>query len=84
MQKMITIYAKLTCGCCTTEMQFKDITSARKVFKELGHLDITDDAGNLHEGVDTFYGFEVDEDRQLDKGLDYLVNRLGDLVGTVR
>ncbi len=48
------------CGCCYAKMRFKSIASAEKAFKEAG-LDLSatiiDDAGDKHEGIDTFYGF---------------------------
>lgn len=72
---MITVYAKNGCGCCTTEMQFNDLTSAETAFNEAGlssTATIRDDAGEEHKSVDTFYGFSVDEEEQGDRSLDYL------------
>jgi hypothetical protein len=69
---MITVYAKLTCGCCTAEMRFRDKDSAEAAFDRagLGHTHVTDDDAVVHEGVDTFYGFTTSEDEK--RGLDYL------------
>jgi hypothetical protein len=76
---MITIYVKQGCGCCTTEMQFQSVEAAQQAFAAVGLTSsgvIVDDAGERHEGVDTFYGFSTSEDEQDGRSLGYLVDRL--------
>jgi hypothetical protein len=70
---MITVYAKNDCGCCSTEMKFKDEESAARAFNEVGFgngMTVTDDEGIAHDGIDTFYGFTVGEENK--RGLGYL------------
>jgi hypothetical protein len=60
----IAVYAQYTCGCCIAEMRFKDKESAEQAFLKAGvgnKMNITDDKGVVHEGIDTFYGFSTDE-----------------------
>lgn len=74
---MITVFVTLDCGCCNTEMQFKDETSASEAFAEVGlgnNMSITDDAGQTHTGLDTFYGFSLAEQGQDNKGIGYLAD----------
>lgn len=70
---MITVFAKNDCGCCSTEMTFKDVESAAKAFEAVGFgngMTVKDDAGVAHDGIDTFYGFTVGDENK--RGLDYL------------
>lgn len=72
---MIKVFAKLDCGCCTSEMSFNSLESANEAFNKVGFgngMCITDDAGEVHFNLDTFYGFSTDEGEQSDKALDYL------------
>ena len=74
---MLKFIAQLDCGCCDTTMQFHSQESAQAAFAAAGMTNgvaITDDAGEVHEGVDTFYGLrQEDEDR---RGLGFLVEQL--------
>lgn len=66
--------ANALCGCCQVTMRFKSRASASEAFRVagLGHLTMTDDAGDVHEGVDTFYGFwEAGKDER--RSLGYLM-----------
>lgn len=67
--------ANATCGCCAVEMLFNSKESALEAFKKAGlnHTSITDDAGQVHENVDTFYGF-WEKDKEDGRGLDHLMN----------
>jgi hypothetical protein len=74
------IVVKALCGCCDMKMRFKSRESALAAFRKVGfgHVDMTDDASDLHEGVDTFYGFrrfDKRTDGQLGRGLDYLLKQ---------
>jgi hypothetical protein len=54
------VEANRDCGCCTATLRFKDEASAIAAFKAAGLCNgavIVDDAGDRHEGIDTFYGF---------------------------
>lgn len=76
---MITVYAKNGCGCCTTEMQFNDLTSAGAAFQEAGlssTATIRDDTGEEHGSIDTFYGFSTDEEEQGGRSLGFLAGLL--------
>ena len=75
---MITVYAKLICGCCTAEMQFFTEGHAHQAFLEPGHRDITDDKGVLHEDVDVFYGFSTEAEEIDNRGLPYLFDQVKD------
>ena len=69
------VYAKCDCGCCTAEMFFRNKESATEAFAKVGLQNgakIVDDKGNIHEGIDTFYGFSMDKEEQHDRGLKYL------------
>jgi hypothetical protein len=79
---MINIFVKLTCGCCEDVMQFESEDSAIDAFDKvgLGHHDMIDDAGVLHTGVDTFYGYSLVSNEMESRGLGYLFERLGDTV----
>lgn len=69
------VKARRNCGCCEETLRFTDKQSAVAAFRTAG-LDssatIVDDAGDVHQGVDTFYGFNPDKDgmRRL---VDYLI-----------
>jgi len=63
---MMKFIAQLSCGCCFTEMSFKSRKSAEAAFQKAGlklEACIVDDKGKVHEGVDTFYGYYVKENR---------------------
>lgn len=66
--------ANAPCGCCEVEMLFSSRESALEAFKKAGlnHTSITDDAGQIHESVDTFYGF-WEKDKEDGRGLDHLM-----------
>lgn len=76
--KFIKVYAKAGCGCCETELSFISTDSANKAFAAagLGIKDIVDDKGNMHEGIDTFYGFSLDEGEAAKRSLGYLMERI--------
>lgn len=81
---MITVYAKNDCGCCTSALQFKDLASANRAFNEAGlgnGISIKDDAGELHTGLDTFYGFSQDEEEQGDRSLGFLAEQVEKKLG---
>lgn len=76
---MIKVYAKRDCGCCTVEMQFESFSKARRVFAQVGYgngMEVKDDTGEVHKGIDTFFGFSENEDRQREKSLGYLAELL--------
>jgi hypothetical protein len=76
---MITIYAKLDCGCCTTELRFLDEEAAVRAFAGAGlgnGMTITDDAGVTHTGLDTFYGFSTSEEDQETRSIGFLVSQV--------
>lgn len=61
---MLKVFAKKDCGCCSTEMYFTDTASADAAFEKAGlgnGRSITDDRGTVHTGLDSFYGYSVDE-----------------------
>lgn len=66
--------AKSPCGCCEVEMLFDSKESATAAFQKagFGHLAITDDAGTVHDNVDTFYGF-WEKDKEDGRGLGHLL-----------
>ena len=69
------VYAKYDCGCCTAEMFFRNKENVIEAFAKAGLQNgakIVDDKGNIHEGIDTFYGFSMDKEEQHDRGLKYL------------
>lgn len=79
LNKFATFYAKQCCGCCTVTMQFTDKGSIVRAFTKAGlevAATITDDAGTVHEEVDTFYGFSMDQEEQGERSLGYLVSLL--------
>jgi hypothetical protein len=57
----IEFFARADCGCCEVgPMIFVSEESALKAFEKIGLRNggiIVDDAGETHEGIDTFYGF---------------------------
>ncbi|HVP24198.1 MAG TPA: hypothetical protein VMS77_09845 [Conexivisphaerales archaeon] len=80
---MITVYAKNDCGCCTTEMRFNDLTSAREAFAAVGlgnGMQIKDDAGDVHERIDTFYGFSESDEEEHNRSLGFLLGQIGSTV----
>lgn len=82
---MITVFVKLDCGCCSTEMQFNDEASASTAFEKVGmgnNMSMTDDAGQTHTGLDTFYGFALSEEGQNTKGIGYLADLVASTVRT--
>lgn len=71
------VKAQLCCGCCDTTMHFKSKASARAAFEKAGLTSIgyiVDDLGEMHEGVDTFYGFRGEAEPP--RGIGYLMKRL--------
>lgn len=81
---MITVYAKNDCGCCSTEMQFRDLASAQKAFDAVGlgnGMKIKDDTGTIHEGIDTFYGFSQEEEETDNRSLGYLMDEVAKRLG---
>jgi hypothetical protein len=75
---MITVYVKQDCGCCTESLQFKDEESADKAFAAAGlgnGVEIVDDAGTKHGGLDTFYGFSLSDEEQGGRSLGYLLDK---------
>ena len=76
---LITFYANADCGCCTIEMRFKDEESIIEAFTQAGlgnGISIVDDAGDIHTGIDTFYGFW--QEKETSRSLSYLVDKLGE------
>ncbi len=76
-KNFITFFARADCGCCDIEMKFYSAESAAKAFEEQGMRNggiIQDDAGETHNGIDTFYGFWTDETEN--RGLGYLIDKL--------
>jgi hypothetical protein len=54
------VVVRKDCGCCEATLHFKDEASARAAFSKVGLANggvIVDDAGDRHDGLDTFYGF---------------------------
>lgn len=73
---MLKFIAQLNCGCCDTTMQFHSQESAQAAFSAAGMTtgaSITDDAGEVHEGIDTFYGFRQEDEER--RGLLFLVDQ---------
>ena len=72
--------AGLNCGCCEAEMLFGDEESISKAFQNAGLTSIgviVDDAGQVHESVDTFYGFWEDANESVaNHSLQALVGKL--------
>ena len=51
---------ELGCGCCSDILYFKNEENIKKAFETAGlgsNTTITDDKGNVVEGIDTFYGY---------------------------
>lgn len=60
---MVAFTYQKDCGCCTGTAYFTSKERAKDVFGSLGLTNggtFTDDAGEVHDGVDTFYGLETD------------------------
>ena len=59
--KGIEFFARADCGCCEVgPMIFVSEDSALRAFEKVGFRNggtIVDDAGEMHEGIDSFYGF---------------------------
>lgn len=75
----VTVYAKRCCGCCTVRLRFHSLEKAQEAFKRAGltvDATIRDDAGIVHEEVDTFYGFSENEEEQGERSLGYLIDQL--------
>ena len=72
---MITVYVRMSCGCCEEAMRFESVEGTRKAFAEagLGNVTITDDEGNTFTGIDTFYGFSTEAEEMKDRGLGFLL-----------
>lgn len=67
------VVVKKDCGCCEDTLHFKDEASARAAFAKAGLTNggvIVDDAGDRHEGLDTFYGFRAPSEPE--RGLGHL------------
>lgn len=79
LKKFETFYAKMCCGCCTVMLRFKDEEAIGRAFMKAG-LDvaatIVDDAGIVHEEVDTFYGFSKNREEQDERSIGYLASLL--------
>ncbi len=61
------VVVKKDCGCCEDTLHFKNEASAREAFRKAGLTNsgiIVDDAGDRHDGLDTFYGFRAPEEPQ--------------------
>lgn len=70
------VTARRDCGCCQDTLRFASKQSAVAAFREAGFSSsatITDDAGEVHQGIDTFYGFNPDKE-----GMKRLVDYLAD------
>jgi hypothetical protein len=69
------VVAKKTCGCCEAELHFHDEEAAKAAFHK-ARLDvaavITDDAGDKHTEIDTFYGYRKPDEAA--RGLSYLAD----------
>lgn len=77
-QKMISVFAKADCGCCNEELKFLTLENANSAFNKVGFgngMTVVDDEGVSHSGLDTFYGFTVDEDNK--RSLSYLFEQIG-------
>ena len=60
----IPVYAMCDCGCCKEELRFFSQKTALEALKKAGlgnFKTIVDDLGVAHEGLDTFYGFALNE-----------------------
>lgn len=69
------VETRKTCGCCTAKMHFFSKESAKKAFQQAGlssSSTITDDAGDVHNSIDTFYGFREGQANKLDYLIDLL------------
>lgn len=76
---MLTFHAKQCCGCCTVMMQFESLESIQKAFEKAGFdvaATIVDDAGEVHEEVDTFYGYAQTQKEAKDRSLGYLIGQI--------
>ncbi len=74
---MKTFRVQLDCGCCYANVQFKSRKSADKVIVKAGlgnGRTLVDDAGQVVEGVDTFYGI-IEEDESTENPLGRLFNQ---------
>lgn len=74
---MITFFARAVCGCCNVEMHFESEESLKKAFNKVGlqsSATIIDDENTTHEGVDTFYGYWQDGQKEHD--LSDLINQV--------
>jgi hypothetical protein len=62
-------------------MRFKDQASIENAFAVAGLRNgaiITDDENQVHEGIDTFYGYWTEENEN--RGLDYLADQVNKLL----
>lgn len=64
---------QMGCGCCDSTVYFKDEIAIQNKFNQIGlacSAVIEDEAGQVVEGVDTFYGYRRETDKR--RGLEYL------------
>lgn len=72
-------YARMDCGCCDATMWFSSIDTITAAFNRAGldmGVEIIDDVGIAHEGIDTFYGFSVSDKEMDSRSLGYLMSKL--------
>lgn len=76
---MKTFRVQHDCGCCYSDVQFESRESANRAFAKAGlgnGMTVIDDAGQVIEGVDTFYGV-IEENESTDNPLGRLLNNFG-------
>lgn len=68
---------QLSCGCCDVDVYFRDEQTLKDQINAIGFTVggvIQDDLGQVVEGVDTFYSYRTEKDKN--RSIDYLVERL--------
>ena len=58
---------RLSCGCCYVDLMFNNDTTAQEALEKAGlgsSKTVIDDTGKIQEGVDTFYGFIIGDDKE--------------------
>ncbi len=64
---------QLGCGCCDSTVYFRDEAAIQDKLNSMGLVCsgvLEDEAGQVVEGVDTFYGYRRETDKR--RGLEYL------------
>jgi hypothetical protein len=76
---MVTFRVQLDCGCCYADVQFENRESANRAIAKAGignGMTLVDDAGQVVEGVDTFYGI-IEEGESTENPLGRLLANFG-------